>query len=115
MVGLLVFPQVAPLLPPCRLHEATGLHCPGCGGTRCLHALSRGDLAAALSSNVLIIGLAVAGGLALLVLSLREWAGWPRRLPAFRTLHAWLLIGAIVAFGILRNLPQWPFHLLAPH
>lgn len=113
-VGLAVFPRLAPLLPPCRLHEATGLHCPGCGGTRCLRALADGNLDAALNSNLLLVGLGLVAALLLLLLCLREWTGRPR-LPGVRSWHAWLLVGLVVGFGILRNLPQWPFHLLAPH
>ena len=29
---------------PCIFHELTGLYCPGCGGTRALKALLRGDV-----------------------------------------------------------------------
>jgi hypothetical protein len=28
---------------------------------------------------------------------------------------AWLVVAAIIAFGILRNVPIYPFTLLAPH
>jgi hypothetical protein len=33
----------------------TGLYCPGCGGLRAVNDLTRGDLAAAASSNVLLV------------------------------------------------------------
>src|SRR5262249_14490547 len=41
--------------PPCWFHSLTGLHCPGCGATRCLHALLHGDLAQAAAFNVLFL------------------------------------------------------------
>src|SRR5436309_1071471 len=41
--------------PPCVLHQLTGLHCPGCGATRCLHALLHGDLAQAAAYNILFV------------------------------------------------------------
>jgi hypothetical protein len=41
--------------PRCLLKVATGIDCPGCGGTRALHALLHGDVAGAfwyLNSNL---------------------------------------------------------------
>lgn len=32
-------PSQAPFYPPCLVRLYTGLHCPGCGATRALHAL----------------------------------------------------------------------------
>jgi hypothetical protein len=34
----------------------TGTYCPGCGGLRAVNDLARGDLAAAASSNLLLVG-----------------------------------------------------------
>ena len=31
-------------LPPCVFHKWTGYYCPGCGGTRAVKALLRGDV-----------------------------------------------------------------------
>ena len=47
-VILFVFdPTRVGFLPPCPLHEFTGLWCPGCGSTRALHQLVHGHLALA--------------------------------------------------------------------
>lgn len=37
-----------------------------------------------------------------------------RRIPALPSWTGWLLGGVVLVFGILRNLPWWPFTLLAP-
>ncbi|MCF7675935.1 MAG: DUF2752 domain-containing protein [Akkermansiaceae bacterium] len=105
----------APWLPGCSFHRLTGLHCPGCGMTRAMAAILRGDLAAAFRCNpvgLVLLPLALVG-------LLPEWLGWVRgRRLAFRwhpgARGAWLLVGLIIAFWILRNLPWWPFTLLAP-
>lgn len=34
------------IIPPCLFHQVSGLYCPGCGGTRAVHALLEGDLIA---------------------------------------------------------------------
>ena len=41
--------------PSCPLYAVSGLYCPGCGTLRCLHALTHGDLGAALGFNVLTV------------------------------------------------------------
>jgi hypothetical protein len=93
--------------PPCLLHQYTGWHCPGCGSTRMLHAMSHGDLSAAIGFNPLLVA---AIGLSPLLI-------WRRHLRRAPKLSAWLTRSAIVvviAFGVLRNIPYHPFTLLAP-
>ena len=41
--------------PGCTFHSLTGLHCPGCGATRCCHALVHGDIEQALAWNPLFV------------------------------------------------------------
>lgn len=100
------------LFPPCPLQAFTGLYCPGCGITRMLHALAHGDIVRALEMNAMV--LAMLPGIALLAAN--ELAS--RRLlgPALsRILYdARLWLGALFAFGVLRNLPWAPFAWLAP-
>jgi hypothetical protein len=38
----------------CPVHAVTGWYCPGCGGTRAVGALLRGDLVGALRDNLLL-------------------------------------------------------------
>jgi hypothetical protein len=101
--------------PPCWFHALTGLHCPGCGATRCLHALLHGELVQAAAFNVLFLlclpFLLYAG----LRWAYYCWRGQP--LPAGRMPRWWWpgVCAAIILFGVLRNLPFEPFCLLAPH
>ena len=103
---LFVFdPSTAGFYPVCTLHELTGWQCPGCGGLRALHQLSHGHIAAAWRLNPFLVALLPAG----LWLGLREMARaltgrqWPGLVT--RPVFAWLLAGALVLFGILRNVP----------
>lgn len=91
-------------VPLCPLHALTGLHCPGCGATRALHALVRGDVALALRMNALFVGALPALALASLV-----------RVDPARSARGWIA-GAVLAaaFGVARNLPLEPFARLAP-
>lgn len=102
-------------LPECQFHERTGWHCPGCGGTRSFLALARGDLPTALRMNPLGTGLIIY--VALLLLRLSWEAAFPRlrwrRFP-FSDRAAWGVVAGLLVFAVLRNLPWWPFTLLAP-
>lgn len=100
-------------LPPCPVYQWTGLHCPGCGGTRCATRLLRGDVIGALAMNAAVVFFAVSG---LGVVGNGVWSEWRgRRARGVPPWLAWSLAGVLVAFTILRNLPWWPFTLLAPH
>ena len=100
-------------LPGCLVHELTGLHCPGCGWTRCAVRLMHGDVAGALTMNLAVVLIAISG---LGVVGNAVWCEWQGR-PAkgVPTWLAWSLVSMLVAFTLLRNLPWWPFTLLAPH
>jgi len=100
------------IYPVCALHEMTGLLCPGCGTLRAMHQLSHGNFAAAWRFNPLAVMLLPVG----CWLALREfiWLATGRRLPGIvtRPLFGWLLVAALVAFGILRNVPALRSHAL---
>ena len=97
-------------VPLCLVHAFTGLHCPGCGMTRALHALLHGDVALALRSNALLF---VALPL-LAYLFAAEWFKALRRkavLPTGNVPKAlWVSVLALaLVFCVLRNLPVEPF------
>lgn len=108
--------RLSALLPTCLFHEWTGLHCPGCGGTRAFHALADADPLGALRMNPLGVLLIV--GVALLALRTSWEALFPDRkwlrLP-YSDRWAWWGIAVVGLFFVARNLPWWPFTQLAPH
>ena len=101
-VGL-VDPNRAGHYPTCPFLAITGYYCPGCGSLRAVHALTHGDVGAAIGLNVLtVVGIVVVTvfwGL----WTLRAWRGTPRTgvAPAW-TLY--LAVGVVVTFWIVRNL-----------
>jgi hypothetical protein len=97
-------PARASIYPVCMFHQMTGLWCPGCGTTRALHQLLHGNVAAAFRFNALSMALLPVAG----YLMVRGDAS--RLKPTW----IWLLLVVIVAFGVMRNIPVYPFTLLAP-
>jgi hypothetical protein len=89
------------LFPPCPFKALTGWNCPGCGGLRMTHDLLHGDVAAAVTDNVfLLIGLpALAAWLVL------RWRRGQRLMPIPAIV---VLVLAVVAWTVVRNLPGFP-------
>jgi hypothetical protein len=98
--------------PACMFRAFTGYYCIGCGLTRALHALVHGNLVAAFSMNPLAMLM-----LPIMPLLVAHSYGWNARVlrplmvvitePKF-----WLVV--LPAYWIARNLPWFPFSLLAP-
>jgi hypothetical protein len=108
-------PTEYPFYPRCVFHDVTGLHCPGCGGTRCAFALLHGDLAQAAAYNILVLLYLPYLALTALNACWHAVCGRPlfhRKMPAWTIRATGVLM---VLFWILRNLPFAPFTLLAPH
>ena len=90
--------------PPCVFHKLTGLYCPGCGNTRALSALLHGHFGESLRNNLLLIPMIAA----LVLVVARPKVGYNR-------FFACGAAAVVILFFILRNIPAYPFTLLAPH
>jgi hypothetical protein len=104
-------PGQYPIYPTCGLYHWTSLLCPGCGSLRALHHLTHGELGAALQRNALVILALPAAALG--ALALRFPSAMALLRPHFKWM-GWVVGGAVVLFGILRNIPVEPFSWLAP-
>jgi len=115
LIGLYFFdPADGGIYPPCLLHRATGLYCAGCGTARALHQLIHGHVLTALDLNpLLILALPIIAWMALprLIAWLRGRTVRPFSLRR-RTLAAVIVL--VVLYTIARNIPAWPFSILAP-
>ena len=108
-------PATTNLFPLCPIRALTGYYCPGCGMTRALHQLLHGHIASALAYNPLIAVIVPLGMYWLL--SEVAMLAWNRELPRPRPTPRLLcsILVAMLAFGVLRNIPYFPFTVLAPH
>ncbi len=101
-----VDPNVAGHYPVCPFLAVTGWYCPGCGTLRAVHALAHFDLMTALARNpfaVVVLGYVVLTWL--LWLDRRARGRPPRWLAPPWVLYG--VLGAILTFWVLRNLPGW--------
>ena len=107
-------PVSAGFFPVCPFYQATGLACPGCGLTRGFHALFHGDVLGALDYNALVpfyFFFFAYMGISMFLISIRG------RGLSFGTFKPRLVYGFVVifcVFGVVRNLPVYPFSVLFP-
>jgi hypothetical protein len=119
MAGLLIVlylhnPSTVHFYPPCLLYKCTGLYCPGCGALRATHQILHGHLGTAFHLNPLYVILLPWIAYMLVSRFLCELRGW--RIPSAPVsprLIA-LLPAIFIVYMVLRNLPYYPFTLLAP-
>ncbi len=111
----LLDPAENQLFPKCIFHSVTGYHCPGCGSQRAIHSLLHFDLAGVVSNNFLFIP-----AMLLIVYHyahplLNKLLHWKLPNILYRKITPLIILGLIILFWILRNLPFYPFTILAPN
>ena len=113
--GVYLFdPRDPGLYPVCPFFGLTGCYCPGCGTLRAVHQLMHGRVAAAFGYNLYAMLTLPVVGYSFTVGGLRAY-GLPAPPRMFVPVSLiWMLMAAILAFWVLRNLPFPPFVLLAP-
>ena len=103
LLGYAVFTTLTGWGLTCAFHELTGYDCAGCGMSRACLALMRLDIVAAFSYNLfwpVYVGYALWAYLSYTVPYVRY--GSMPALPRPVWLN-WVLVGAILAYGVLRN------------
>ena len=110
-----VYPLYALYFPKCIFYASTGLYCPGCGSQRAFTGLLHGDILTAFHDNLLAVLLLPFLIYALTVFVYNLVSIKKIQTRVFNTfLPARLILILVVVFGILRNIPVYPFTLLAP-
>lgn len=101
--------------PPCFVHAVTGIYCPGCGAGRAIRSLLSLHVGDALQYNLLFT-LALPVVLLFIVKYYLSAVTGRDIMPAVRITDraAWICVGAVAAFLVLRNIPVKPFSYLSP-
>jgi hypothetical protein len=98
--------------PECPFHLLTGWYCPGCGSQRALSSLLHGNVLEAMHNNILMVLF-----LPLLCysafVSLR-YAGPQKMKLWYDPLFVKIIFVAVVCFWVFRNIPTYPFSIMAP-
>ena len=120
LVGLAVLfyflnPVEHSIFPKCTFHSLTGYHCPGCGSQRAIHSLLHLNFKEVAGNNFLFLPAT------LLIIYHYLHPVYNRKFKAklpnlfYMKNTPWVIFGIVVLFWILRNLPVFPFSVLAPN
>jgi hypothetical protein len=108
-------PDTTEWYPPCPTYDWAGLYCPGCGTGRGCYALLHGQFLQALAYNPLAMLVLPF----LIVWAVRQaWTALRGSPPpgVFLSVRVrWAFVALVFVFAVLRNIPAYPFTLLAPH
>lgn len=97
---------------PCPIHTITGLYCPGCGVSRMCLALLRLDIAEAASWNMGVMAALPFAAVVFVYQVVRYVKTGDARMRRWQDVLIWVMIGWLLVFTVLRNLPWFSF--LAP-
>jgi len=110
-----VNPSSVNYFPKCPLYVTTGIYCPGCGSQRATHELLHLHFLGVFKQNALyVLGLLILI-YHIVVNSLNSFFHKKIYNYIYHPKTPWILLIIIFVFWILRNLPFYPFNLLAPH
>lgn len=102
------------IFPKCIFHSVSGYHCPGCGSQRAIHSLLHLNFAGVIGNNFLFLP---AGLLIIYHYShplLNRMLNWKLPNVFYYKITPWIILIVVLIFWILRNIPRYPFTVLAP-
>ena len=107
-------PNEVDFMLKCPLYRTTGVYCPGCGSQRAIHHLLHFDIMKAVQNNLLLLVgmLGTAYHYSIPIINTYFNKNFKSIFDKKRNVLIVLLI--VILFWILRNIPQYPFTLLAP-
>lgn len=89
---------------PCLFHAATGLYCPGCGGTRATFALFRGEFIRSFKFHPFVPYAAVIGGWFMISQTIQRVSGNRIRIGMrYRDIYMWIAVVIILLNFIIKN------------
>lgn len=110
-----VYPLYSQYFPKCFFYLITGLHCPGCGSQRAIVSLLHGNFSDALHNNLLAVAALPFLFYSFVALGINTHI--PGKIDQkifYNPLFVKVVLTIVIVFSVLRNIPSYPFNLLAP-
>ena len=102
------------LFPKCPLYVTTGVYCPGCGSQRATHALLHFDIPAVFKSNILFLPTLLLLGYHAATKITNHFINTKYTSILDRPKAPIIVLGIVIIYWILRNLPYDFFDFLRP-
>lgn len=100
--------------PKCPLYSFTGIYCPGCGSQRAFYSLLHFDFKGVISQNILFLLSALLLFYYLIINVLNTFFNKNIKNFLQHKKAPIVLLVLVILFWIFRNIPTYPFALLAP-
>lgn len=107
-------PSEVDFLPKCPLYATTGLYCPGCGSQRATHALLNSNIGGILRQNIFYAFALMLIGYHLIISVINFLFKKSIYNYLYHPYTPKIVLLGILLFWILRNIPVYPFNILAP-
>ena len=107
-------PSKTAFFPKCPFLSLTGLYCPGCGSQRAVHHILQGEILEGIKYNLLFLLLAFVILYQAYRFALEKYRPKPVRNLLHRPIVTNGILIAVLLFWVFRNIPEYPFNLLAP-
>jgi len=117
MIGAVLYFFIDPslnLFPRCPLYSTTGVYCPGCGSQRALHDFLHLDFMGVIGHNVLFLFGIVVLLYHYTILGLNTFFSKNHFNLVYHKRTPIIVLIIVVVYWIIRNIPYYPFNLLAP-
>jgi len=102
------------IFPRCIFNSLTGYYCPGCGSQRAIHSLLHLDFAGVVNYNFLFIPAFLLIFYYYLHPVFNKIFRWKLPNVFYFKSTPWVIFAFVIIFWVLRNLPVYPFSVLAP-
>ncbi|WP_456464123.1 DUF2752 domain-containing protein [Lutibacter sp.] len=110
-----VNPSNVNFFPKCPLYVTTGIYCPGCGSQRATHQLLHLNILGVLQQNILYLFGVLLIAYHLIVTGLNLFFKKHIYNYLYHPKTPIIILIIVIVFWILRNIPYYPFNLLAPN
>ncbi len=97
--------------PPCLLRTITGWYCPGCGGTRAVRSLLRGDILISLVWHPVVVSASCFFWIYLLSFAVGRISGGRIKEIKPRLWHFYVIIGIILLSCVIKNILLQGFNI----
>jgi len=114
LVYIFINPNEVDFLPKCPFYVFTGFYCAGCGSQRATHQLLNLNIIGVLQQNIFFLFVLLMLLYQLIVSSINKYSSKKVYNYIYHPKAPIIVLVIIILFWVLRNIPYYPFNLLAP-